>query len=71
MAFTKWMARPWGRALRVLAGLVLMGAGYFLGGAWGWVIGIVGVVPVLAGAFDFCLIGPLFGAPLNGRRVAT
>ncbi|MBL8381805.1 MAG: DUF2892 domain-containing protein [Burkholderiales bacterium] len=46
------------RALRIVAGLVLIGL--TLGGqigAWGW----IGIVPVLTGAFRFCPLYPLLG----------
>ncbi len=70
MAFAKWMASGTGRALRVLAGLVLIAAGIYIQGVWGWVIAVVGIVPVLAGVFNLCLIGPVLGAPFSGRRLA-
>jgi hypothetical protein len=30
-------------------------------------IALVGVIPVLAGLFNFCLAAPLFGLDLHGR----
>jgi hypothetical protein len=30
---------------------------------------VVGLVPLLAGAFDVCLLSPLFGGPLSGEAV--
>jgi len=30
----------------------------------------VGVVPVLAGVFNFCLIAPILGAPFRPRSLA-
>ncbi len=69
MTFTRWMSSALGRILRVLAGLVLIGLGFYVQGVWGWVIGVVGVIPILAGAFNFCLLGPILGAPFNGRRI--
>ncbi|MDX8400274.1 MAG: DUF2892 domain-containing protein [Gallionellaceae bacterium] len=46
------------RALRVIAGIVLMTlAATGTVGMWGW----VGVVPLLTGAFGFCPIYPLLG----------
>lgn len=70
MAFTQWMAGPVGRSLRVVAGLALIGTGLFIQGSWGIVLAIVGVVPVLAGTLNFCLIAPILGAPFRGRPAA-
>lgn len=70
MAFAVWMAKPAGRILRIVAGLVLIGAGLYFQGVWGYVVAIVGVVPVLAGIFNFCLIAPILGAPFRPRSLA-
>jgi hypothetical protein len=59
------MAGGAGRTLRLLAGLVLIGIGLYVQG--GVVIAIVGVVPVLAGTFNLCLIAPILRAPVRGR----
>jgi hypothetical protein len=40
-----------------------------IGGAAGIVVAIVGLVPFVAGLFDFCIFAPLFGAPLSGPRI--
>jgi len=68
MGFAKVMASPLGRGLRVLAGLALIVAGIAIGGA-GWVLAVVGLVPLIAGIADVCLFDPLFGKPLRGRDV--
>jgi hypothetical protein len=70
MAFAEWMAGGAGRTLRVLAGLILIGIGIYVHGIWGVVIAVVGVIPVLAGVFNVCLIAPALGAPFRGRRLA-
>jgi len=70
MAFAKWMSGGAGRSLRVLAGLVLIAVGLYVQGVWGLVVGVVGVVPVLAGIFNFCLLAPFLGASFSGRRLA-
>ena len=38
------------RIIRILAGLTMLGAGYYYGSWWG----LVGVVPILTGTFRFC-----------------
>ena len=70
MQFAEWMSRPAGRILRILAGVILIGAGLYFQGVWGYVVAVVGMVPVLAGVFNFCLIAPILGAPFRGRGLA-
>ncbi|GAA5534018.1 DUF2892 domain-containing protein [Deinococcus aluminii] len=64
--FTHFMASPAGRGLRVVAGLGLIARGVRGGGA-GWAV--LGAVPLLAGAFDVCLLGPVLGEPFRGKDV--
>ncbi len=46
-----------GRALRVVLGLVLIYAGIaMLGGTAGWIVAIVGLVPIAMGIYGHCLI---------------
>jgi hypothetical protein len=71
MGFAAFMASAAGRALRIVAGLALIGGGLALaifGGNQlvGVVVAVVGLVPLVAGALDFCLFAPLFGGPLSG-----
>jgi hypothetical protein len=69
MGFTKLMATPLGRLVRIVAGIVLIGIGIYAGTTWGVVLGVVGAVPLLAGIFNVCLFAPLFGAPFSGARL--
>ncbi len=55
-----------GRWTRSLVGVILVAAGLALGG-WGWALAAVGVVFVLVGAVDVCLIAPLARKPLRGE----
>lgn len=68
MAFARFMSQPLGRAIRIVAGLVLVSVGVYLGGAIGVLVGIVGLVPIAAGLFNFCLVGPLVGGHFDGRK---
>jgi len=52
---------------RIVAGNVLVLAGAVIGGA-GWILAIVGLVPLLAGAFDVCVFAPPFRMPSSGAR---
>lgn len=70
MSFAQFMSSPAGRALRVIAGIALIVIGFMvMQGTWGIVVAIIGLVPLVAGLFDVCLIGALFGAPLRGKDV--
>ena len=68
MAFARFMSSPFGRGIRILAGAVLIVVGLALGSAVGWVIAVVGLLPIAAGAFNVCVLGPVFGAPFSGRK---
>jgi uncharacterized membrane protein len=63
------MSSPTGRLARVAAGAALIAWGYAMHSTGGVVLAIVGLVPIAAGAFDLCLLGPVFGLPLNGRGI--
>jgi hypothetical protein len=68
--FIAFMASKAGRITRVVAGIVLIAWGVFgLGSTAGYVLAVVGLVPLLAGLFDFCVFAPLFGAPLSGTKI--
>ncbi len=68
MRLVQFMESSAGRLARGIAGLVLVGLGAWLGvavaGGW-WTLAAVGLVPLAAGAFDFCLLAPLFGERLR------
>ncbi len=64
MTFIRFMGSGAGRLARVVAGLVLVGLGAWLGGGW-WVLSAVGLVPLSAGVFNVCLVAPLLHAPVR------
>ena len=65
--FLGFMASMAGRVVRVVAGLALILVGFLVvGGAWGWILAIVGLAVFAAGAFDFCIFAPLLGQPFMG-----
>jgi hypothetical protein len=69
-SFGQFMAGPGGRLLRVVAGLALIVLGIFaIGGAAGWIVAAVGLVPIAAGVFDSCLLTGLFGGRWSGASV--
>ncbi len=68
--FVSFMASTAGRLTRIVVGIVLVTWGWFgLGGTAGIIVAIIGLVPLLAGLFDFCVFAPLFGAPLSGPKI--
>ena len=70
MAFVEFLASKAGRWTRAVAGLVLIVIGVMLGGGW-WALAVIGLVPLAAGVFDFCLLAPLMRRPLRGRDFRT
>lgn len=68
--FVRFMASTAGRATRVVAGAALIAWGLLsLGGTAGIVVAIIGLVPLLAGALDFCVFAPLFGSSMKGTDI--
>lgn len=66
MAVLKFIASAQGRIFRVVIGLVLIVAAISAGS---WVLLVMGIVPLLSGTFDFCLLAPLFGEPSAGKAM--
>ena len=70
MSFVKFMSSMVGRALRIVAGVVMGLVGLFsIGGIGGIILAVVGLVMILAGALNFCLIAPLFKAPFWAKDI--
>ena len=67
MSFSKFMSTGLGRSIRVVAGLILIVLGFVGGGGW-IVLSIVGLVPLIAGLMNVCLLAPLMGQPLRGSH---
>lgn len=56
-AVIEFMNGGWGRSLRGLLGIALIGYGLLgLGGAVGIVVAVVGLVPLALGAWGHCLL---------------
>ena len=70
-SFVSFMASSTGRIVRIVVGLALLLWGRFglSGGMTGLIVALIGVVPLFAGTFDFCVLAPLFGAPLSGPKI--
>ncbi len=69
MKFSKFMASTTGRITRIVAGLILIALGALLWSGWGVVLIIVGLVPLAAGIFDWCVIAPLLRLPVSGAKI--
>ena len=68
--FARFINSPAGRITRIVAGIVLIGWGYTqLTTVTGLALIIVGLVPLVAGALDLCLISALLGGPISGKRI--
>jgi len=63
--FLDFMASTAGRIARIVAGIALITVGIVIGGA-GWLIAAIGVVPLLAGALDVCLLAAVLRQPFKG-----
>jgi hypothetical protein len=68
MPFIRFLASQPGRVVRAVLGVALIATGASLGGWW-WLLAVVGLLPLAAGVFDFCLPAKLFGLPMSGRRI--
>ncbi len=68
--FIKFMASRNGQITRIVAGAVLVALGFFvINGVGAYIIAVIGLVPLVAGLFDFCVFAPLFGAPMSGPKI--
>ena len=64
-----FMASRTGRWTCVLAGASLMVGGLSFQSGGGRALALAGLVPLLSGVFDVCLLAPLFGLPVNGKAL--
>ncbi len=70
MEFARFMSSSFGRLLRIIAGIVLIGLGLgLIHGAGGIILAVVGLVPLVAGLFNFCIFAPLFGGPFQAKYI--
>lgn len=63
----------WDRALRIIAGIVLLvlGFGGVIGGTAGTIVGIVGFIPLLTGLVGWCPLYAPFHFRTNRKQGAT
>jgi hypothetical protein len=66
----EFLASSSGRIIRIVAGIAIILIGYFwIPAPWKYVFEAVGLVPLAAGIFDFCVLAPLMGKPFWGREI--
>ena len=66
MLVLRFIGSRQGRVARVLVGVLLIAFG-IKGEGKRQALVVVGIVPFAAGAFDICLLGPLFRLPIRGK----
>jgi hypothetical protein len=69
MGFALFMSSAAGRILRIVGGLVMIGLGVTAGTTGGYVLAILGLVPLALGVFNWCLFAPLLGVPFKGSEL--
>lgn len=69
MKFSQFMASTAGRLLRIVVGLALVIAGLMMQSTLGYILAVVGLLPLAAGAFDWCILAPLFRMPFSGKAI--
>ena len=70
MEFARFMSSLYGRVLRIVAGVALIVVGLaVVHGTGGTLLAIVGLVPLVAGMFNFCVFAPLFGGPFLAKAI--
>jgi hypothetical protein len=68
----RFLAGSTGRLVRAVAGVVLIVLGLFaIMGLGGYIVALVGLVPLAAGVFDVCVFAPLVGLPFKGPQLRT
>jgi len=66
----RFLASQNGRIVRIVAGIILIVVGVVaVQETLGWILVIIGLVPILAGAFDKCVFAPLVGLPFGGKEL--
>jgi membrane-associated protease RseP (regulator of RpoE activity) len=68
--FLDYMSTGPGRAIRIVIGLLMIGAGTAAGGPW-LILAVAGLLPLATGVFNVCPISPLFGRSFRGNACRT
>ncbi|WP_020601399.1 YgaP family membrane protein [Spirosoma spitsbergense] len=65
--FFRFIASPAGRGVRIAVGFTLVATGLAKSDKLNW--GTLGMVPLAAGLFDWCVLGPFTGKPFEGEEL--
>jgi len=66
----QFLASGAGRTVRAVAGLALIWWGFsHRSGPVGVLVMLIGVIPLAAGVFDFCVLSRLLGGPFSGAAI--
>ena len=69
-AVFEFLASKAGRVVRAVVGILIIVVGVvFVQETTGWILVIIGLVPLAAGVFDFCVFAPLFSLPFMGKAL--
>jgi len=70
MRLARFMASRIGRGGRIVIGCALIGWGIGIaGGALGWVVAVAGLLPLVLGTINGCILGPFLGLPFKGANL--
>ena len=69
MGFALFMSSAAGRLLRIVAGLVMIVLGVRAGTTGGYILAIIGLVPLVLGILNWCLLASLLGVPFKGSEL--
>ncbi len=66
----RFMVSPAGQIARAAIGVAIIAAGLIgVGGSAGLAIAALGLIPLLAGSLNICIIAPAFRLPLSGSKI--
>jgi hypothetical protein len=71
MKFLTFMASSSGRIVRGVAGAALIILGLTMKSTGGYVLALVGVLPLVTGIFDLCPPALLFRMPVSGKAICA
>jgi hypothetical protein len=64
------MASPLGRGGRTVIGLALITIGIgIVGGVPGWIIAVLGLIPLTLGIINGCILAPFLKVPFKGSEL--
>ena len=68
--FAHFINSSGGRVVRIIAGIVSIVWGYIeLMDILGFILIMIGLIPLVAGLFNLCLVSAILGGPISGPEV--